>query len=221
MARRFLKTLKKRLASNILPYILSAAIGVLYCTLRVKFIGAGIPEAFHKKKEGVIFVFWHSMMIPAVFVYRGDGIHVLVSRHGDGELIGRVVKPYRCHTVRGSSSRGGMEALKELVRLARKNRDIAITPDGPRGPAEQVKPGVAQLAKLTGRPVIPGAYSASWIKRLKTWDRFRIPMPFSRLVYVIGEPLYFQKDEDIETFRLRVEEALKEVTRRADDYFNS
>jgi hypothetical protein len=163
--------------------------------------------------------FWHSMILMASFPYRGKGIHVLVSRHGDGELIGRVIQQFGFFLVRGSSSKGGEQAMKELVTLLKQNRDIGITPDGPRGPAERVKPGVAQLARLTGSPVIPGAFSASRIKILNTWDRFRIPYPFSRIVYVIGEPLFYQEGEDLEDFGLRIEKALKEVTARADGYF--
>jgi lysophospholipid acyltransferase (LPLAT)-like uncharacterized protein len=163
--------------------------------------------------------FWHSMILMASFPYRGNGIHVLVSRHGDGELIGRVIQKFGFFLVRGSSSKGGDQAMKELVTLARQNRDIGITPDGPRGPAEQVKPGVAQLARLTGVPVIPGAFSGSRLRILNTWDRFRIPYPFSEIVYIIGDPLYYQEGEDLEDFRLRIEGSLKEVTARADDYF--
>jgi lysophospholipid acyltransferase (LPLAT)-like uncharacterized protein len=106
-----------------------------------------------------------------------------------------------------------------MVRLARENCDIGITPDGPRGPAEVVKPGVATLACLTKRPVIPMAYSCSRFKRLSSWDRFMFPYPFSRAVFVWGEPLSCREGEEQEEFRKRVEAALKEVTARADGFF--
>ena len=165
--------------------------------------------------------FWHSMILMSSFPYRGNGIHVLVSRHGDGELIGRVIQHFGFFLVRGSSSKGGKEALHELVTLIRRNRDVAITPDGPRGPAEEVKPGIAQLARLTGAPVLPAAFSGSRLKILGTWDRFRIPWPFSRIVYVFGDPLYYREGEEFEHFRKRIETALREVTAQADAYYRS
>ncbi len=96
-----------------------------------------------------------------------------------------------------------------------------MTPDGPRGPAEIVKPGAAQLARLTGNPVIPLAFSCSRGKRFDSWDRFLVPYPFSQGVIVWGEPLYYTKEEEPEAFRLRIEQALKETTARADKYFSS
>jgi lysophospholipid acyltransferase (LPLAT)-like uncharacterized protein len=106
----------------------------------------------------------------------------------------------------------------ELVRLARKNCDLAITPDGPRGPAEIVKSGVAQLARMTGRPVVPLAFFCSKAKRFRSWDRFLLPYPFSSGVFIWGEPLFYRAGEELEAFRLRIEEALRNTTRRADEY---
>ncbi|MGC2064376.1 MAG: lysophospholipid acyltransferase family protein [Thermodesulfovibrionales bacterium] len=220
--KKLFKRLKKRLSSNLLPVVIYFGTRVLYATMRVTFRGMEIPVSFHQKNRGVILAFWHSMILMATsFPYRGNGAHVLVSRHGDGELIGRVIKHCGFFLVRGSSSKGGKEALHELVTLIRGNRDVAITPDGPRGPAEEVKPGIAQLARLTGAPVIPLAFSGSRLKILRTWDRFRIPWPFSRVVYVCGEPLYYQEGEEFEDFRKRIETALREITAQADAYFRS
>jgi hypothetical protein len=155
------------------------------------------------------------------FAYLGSKIHALVSSHKDGEILANVFKCFNIALVRGSSSKRGSRALIELVRLARKNCDLAITPDGPRGPAEVVKPGVAQLARLSGRPVIPLAFSCSSGKRFGSWDRFLMPYPFSSGVFIWGEPLYYRKGEDLEVFRRRIEEALSDTTRRADDYTSS
>lgn len=219
--KQLFKKLKNRLPNSLLPDLIYAGMRVLYASLRVEVHGGEIPLAFHQKKKGVILTFWHSMILMASFPYRGSGIHVLVSRHGDGELIGRVVQRFGFFLVRGSSSRGGKEALQEMVTLMRQNRDVGITPDGPRGPAEEVKPGIAQLARLTGAPVIPAAFSGSRMKILATWDRFRIPCPFSKIVYVIDDPLYYQEGEDLEAFRKRIETSLREVTARADNWYRS
>ena len=106
-----------------------------------------------------------------------------------------------------------------MVQLARENCDLGITPDGPRGPAEVVKPGVALLGRLTGRPVIPLAYSCSRAKRFTSWDRFMLPYPFSRGVIVWGEPLYCREGEHAEAYRQRIEKALRDVTAKADGHF--
>jgi len=217
--KKILKKLKNKLSANILPHAIYALMRTLYATLRVRYEGIEVIESFYRKDRGFIAAFWHSMIIMASYPYRGKGIHVLVSQHGDGELIGRVIRKFGFHLVRGSSTRGGKQALQELVKLVNQNRDVAITPDGPRGPAEEVKPGVAQLARLTGAPVVVGAFSASRLFVLNTWDRFRIPVPFSSVRFVIGEPIYYREGEDLEDFRKRIELSMKSVTERADAYF--
>jgi lysophospholipid acyltransferase (LPLAT)-like uncharacterized protein len=190
-------------------------------TMRITIIGGEIPQAYHDRGEGLIGVFWHSRLVLPVFAYTGKGFHVLISSHGDGEIIGTVMKKFGHNLVRGSSSKGGKEALLEMVRLARANCDIGITPDGPRGPAEVVKPGVATLASLTKRPVIPFAYSCSRAKRLSSWDRFMFPYPFSRAVFIWGEPLSCHEGEPVEVLRQRIENALRETTAQADGYFSA
>ena len=205
--KKLLRPLKKRLSRRFLPKLLYLLMRALYATMRVRIVGAEIPRAFHEKGEGVINVFWHGRLLLTQFAYEGKELHVLASPHGDGEIIGKVSKYFGFHLVRGSSNKRGAGALMELVRLARKNCDLVITPDGPRGPAEVVKPGVAQVARITGRPVIPSAFSSSRAKEFRSWDRFRLPYPFSRAVFVWGEPLYYREGEDMEEFRRRIENA--------------
>jgi len=217
--REYLRKNKKRWGAGMLGTAIYWVIRALRATLRLRIVGGELPQACHDRNEGLIGVFWHSRLIMPVFAYRGKGFNVLISSHGDGEIIGTVMRKFGHKLVRGSSSKGGREAFKELVRLARENCDIGITPDGPRGPAEVVKPGVATLACLTKMPVIPMAYACSRAWRLSSWDRFMIPCPFSRVVFVWGEPLRPAEGEETESFRQRVETALKDVTARADGYF--
>ncbi len=173
------KKLKSRFAAGFLPRLLYLIVRLLYATIRIRVIGTEIPMAFHRAGEGVIIVFWHSRLLLSPFAYLGPEIHALVSSHGDGEILANVFKCFNISLIRGSSSKKGARALIEMVRLARLNFDLAITPDGPRGPAEVVKPGVVQLARMSGRPVIPLAFSCSWGKRFNSWDRFLLPYPFS------------------------------------------
>jgi lysophospholipid acyltransferase (LPLAT)-like uncharacterized protein len=175
--------------------------------------------SFAERGEGFIGMFWHGRMLMLPFIYPGKRISILISSHRDGEIIANVMKRFGFELVRGSSSKGGTAALREMVSLLKNGSDIGITPDGPKGPAEVVKGGVAQVARISGKAVIPIAFSSSMYLRLKSWDRFLVPLPFSRLVFVVGEPLYFNKGEDVEDFRIRVEKALKDTASRADTYF--
>jgi lysophospholipid acyltransferase (LPLAT)-like uncharacterized protein len=112
--------------------------------------------------------------------------------------------------VRGSSSRGGKEALSAMVELAAESVDLGITPDGPRGPRHQVKAGVAQLARLTGRPVIPLAFVCGRGHRFNSWDRFLCPYPFARAVFRFGQPLYFDQNDTVESFGEALRQAMEE-----------
>lgn len=215
--KELLREIKNRLAGGFLPALIYLAIRILYITMRIRIISAEVPLAFHVRGEGIIIVFWHNRLLMSPFAYKGAGIHALVSSHGDGEIIANVFKWFNIKLVRGSSSKRGSKALIELVRLARKNCDLGITPDGPRGPAEIVKLGVAQVARMSGRPVIPLAFSCSKAKRIRSWDRFLLPYPFSNGVFIWGEPLYYEAEEELEAFRWRIEEALRDTTLRGDE----
>jgi lysophospholipid acyltransferase (LPLAT)-like uncharacterized protein len=141
---------------------------------------------------------------------------VLVSRHRDGEWIARVIERMGFVTARGSSTRGGEEGLLSMVEFARRNHLLAITPDGPRGPAERVKPGLVYLASRTGFPIVPVASAASSAWVFRSWDRFRLPRPMARVVVAYGSPLRVPRDLDgggAEQWRGRVEEAIAELTR--------
>jgi lysophospholipid acyltransferase (LPLAT)-like uncharacterized protein len=212
-----LRRVKNRQATGLLPSLIYFAVRFLHATMRIRTVGAEIPQVFHLRDEGIIIAFWHSRLLMVPFAYKGRCGYALVSGHGDGEIIANVLKSFQISLVRGSSSKKGTKALMELVRLARKNCDLAIIPDGPRGPAETVKAGVAQLARLTGRPVVPLAFSSSNCKRFRSWDRFLLPYPFSSCVFVWGEPLFYQGGEELEAFRLRIEHAIRETTFRADE----
>lgn len=189
---------------------------ILRLTMRVRVEGGEIMRDFTSRGEGFIGIFWHARLLMIPFIYPGKRMNVLIGTHRDGQIIADVMHCFGFRTVRGSSSKGGDKAVKEMVKLLASNNDLAITPDGPKGPAETLKPGVAQIARLSGKAVVPIAFGASRYRRFRSWDRFILPYPFCRGVFVIGEPLRYVKGEDMESFRLRIETALKEATERAD-----
>ena len=140
----------------------------------------------------------------------------LVSASRDGGMLARALELFGVVHVRGSSSRRGPQALRELVTAAEQGCDLAITPDGPRGPCYVVQDGIASLAQLTGRAIVPVSYDLSWKWRLKSWDKFQVPLPFSRCEVHLGEPVRIPRDAtdaERETLRRELETRMKNLTR--------
>jgi lysophospholipid acyltransferase (LPLAT)-like uncharacterized protein len=149
--------------------------------------------------QPVLFTLWHGRLLPLAYLHRGQGVVALISQSADGEYLTRVMQHWGFRAVRGSSSRGGDVAFRELVRLVRSGRSIAITPDGPRGPRERLKPGVLQLAQLTGAPIVLVACGADRAWWFESWDRFLIPKPFARLRVAYGDAVTIPRDADAAT----------------------
>lgn len=197
-------------------------IRALAITLRWRFVDeSGIPAG--ERKQNVIFAIWHNRLALCMIIYTkyvavkypGHGLAAIVSASRDGSIVARVLEHFDVVPIRGSSSRRGPQALKELVTAAKKGHDIAITPDGPRGPCYVVQDGVVALAQLTGMPIIPVSYSLSWKIRVKSWDRFQIPLPFATWRVHFGKPIAIPRDstpEEREALRLELENRLKAMT---------
>ena len=191
----------------------------LGATWRIERIGTAAMAARFAAGKRCIFALWHARLLPLTYEHRDQGVAVLVSRSRDGERIARVVERLGFVTARGSSSRGAKEGTLAMLDHARRGRTLAITPDGPRGPAERVKPGLAYLASRTGLIVIPVAAAARPVWALRSWDRFRIPRPFARVWVGYGEPLSVPPDLDAageEAWRARLEAAIAGITTTVD-----
>lgn len=197
----------------------AALLLVLGATWRFTRVRVHERESRIDRGERCIFAFWHSRILPLVYTHRRRSIAVLVSRHRDGELTARVIERLGFRTARGSSTRGGEAGLRDLLHHAEEGHLLAITPDGPRGPAEQVKPGLVYLASRTGYVVQPLAAAAASCWALRSWDRFRIPQPFARLVVTYGAPITVPPrltENEVEVWRVRIEGAIRDVTNEAD-----
>ena len=139
----------------------------------------------------------------------------MVSASRDGGLLARVLEHYSVEPVRGSSSRRGPQALREMISWSERGYDLAITPDGPRGPCYQVQDGVISTAQLTGLPIMPVSYHLNWKFRPKSWDRFQVPMPFARCRIRVGEMVRVRREAteaEREALRQRLEETMKAIT---------
>lgn len=173
-----------------------AALDALMASCRYHTEGEENFRPFWRGGKPVVFTLWHGRLLPCTYHHRHQGVVTLVSLHRDGEYITRAVRRWGYTAVRGSSSRGGLEALRELIRHVKKGRSLAITPDGPRGPREKMKPGPVIIAQRTGAPIIPVVSGASRARYFGGWDRFLIPMPFARLQIAYGEPVFVPRDAD-------------------------
>ena len=167
---------------------------VLGATWRWRVQNEDVVQRSTAGGKGLILGLWHGQLLPLAWYMRGRGIVVLVSASRDGEVITRVIESVGYRTVRGSSTRGGREALVALLRELRAGSTIAITPDGPRGPVRKYQAGALVAAQRTGVPIVPYALHVDRAWRLRGWDRFTIPKPFARIQLVFGDPKYVAGD---------------------------
>ncbi len=192
----------------VLAFVAAAFIRLLRSTLRLRHHG---DEALRRREaadQRVIIAFWHRHLLLMPYCYRGRRISVLISQHKDGELIARTMRWFGIEASRGSSTRGGAAGFRDLLRRLRDGYDLGITPDGPRGPACEVKPGVIQLAALAAVPIQPVALAASRARRLKSWDGFVVPLPGCRVHLVYGEPLEVAREADAEALAAELKRRL-------------
>jgi lysophospholipid acyltransferase (LPLAT)-like uncharacterized protein len=157
-------------------------------TWRIQEVNAAPVREARRQRRPLVFAFWHGQMLPLLWHHRSQGVTVLVSEHGDGEIVTRIAHALGYRTVRGSTTRGAGRALLGMVRAVADGSDAAFTPDGPRGPAETFSPGALIVSQRTGAPIVPVAATVSRAWRLRSWDRFVIPKPFARVVVTYGAP---------------------------------
>ena len=209
----FFENLKFNILSTLIKYAL-IAIGK---TLKIKMIN--YPETLPVETP-IIFAFWHSDMFMTAFLgikekKKKKNIAIITSRSRDGELMTRVLNKLGYLTVRGSSARGGLQALLNLMNVMKNNNNAAIAVDGPRGPYHKAKPGVILLAKKMGAVILP--YTSQYNRKIvfkKSWDKSEIPLPFSTINAIFSEPIKIPPDatkEEIEILNLKLEETLNKL----------
>lgn len=195
-----------------------ALLDALFFTVRFRTHGTAPVEACRDAGRPLLFVFWHGTLLPLVYLHRRQGVVVLVSEHADGEYITRIIQRYGFATARGSSSRGAVRGLKALIRAGRAGSDLAVTPDGPRGPARIFKPGALLAARAAGVPVVTVAVGVSRAWRLGSWDGFLVPKPFSVVSVRYGDPVpvpSYASDDELEALAGRLQAQLLDSAERA------
>lgn len=205
--------------SIVAPVLGAMIVRMLAHTVRIRRDEATV-SALWRAGTPAIYAAWHGRILLLPYLYGWRRARVLASRSRDGELLTRFVAHFGLESVRGSSSRGGAEALRLLARSLGEGRDVVVVPDGPRGPRETVKPGIVTLARLSGAPIVPMALGASAEWRLQSWDEFRIPRPFARCVLRFGDPIRVPGDADRaaqDALRKEVEAALRTLCWQVDE----
>ena len=192
------------------------SIALLRTTLRVELLNSERYADLKAKRVPILFALWHGRMFLPIDAHRNEGIVTMASKSQDGNIITRWLENNGYLVTRGSTSRGGSEALRRMVRHVRSGHNVALTVDGPKGPARVVQSGVVRLARMTDAWILPISFSSSLPLFLRSWDRYLLPKPFSRNVVAYGEPFAVTQEMSDEVALAKIGTALDDVTTAAD-----
>jgi len=210
---------RRRWGRRALGLLIALYIKLVWRTSRWRDAGPSRRAALGDGSLTAIVVFWHGRLLMMPPVARGLPVRMLISGHRDGRIIADTLGHFGLATVAGSTARGGSRALRAVLRLLAEGITVGFTPDGPRGPRMRASAGAAAAARLAGVPVLPVAYGHSRRRVLGSWDRFVLPLPFGRGVFVWGRPIDVPRDGGsaaLEAARRSIEEELNRITREAD-----
>ncbi len=211
--------MKIRLNAKVTSFFASVLIRILGATWRMEIRGVEHLEQARKMSDSVIFVSWHGRLLVLSWSHRGSKVYILASEHYDGDLMGKTIEWLGFGHLKGSTTRGGTRALRELRSLLGGGHDIGLTVDGPKGPRGKVQQGATELSRLASSAVLPVSDTARGRKIFGSWDRFQVPVPFARVIVEYGEPLIVPAGagaEERERLRIELERRLGELTSRLD-----
>ncbi|MDQ3908330.1 MAG: lysophospholipid acyltransferase family protein [Acidobacteriota bacterium] len=189
-------TFRQRLAIRAIDLAFYLVIRLLGATARFTVEGSEHLEEATRGTLQPIYTFWHEQILAGTYFFRRRGIVVMTSQSFDGEYIARFIRRFGYGAARGSSTRGGVGALAEMIRLARAGLPTGFSIDGPRGPRRVAKMGAVQLAKKTGCAILPFTLNPARYYAAPTWDRLQIPLPFTRVRVRIAPPIRVAPDSD-------------------------
>jgi lysophospholipid acyltransferase (LPLAT)-like uncharacterized protein len=216
-----LRKLKQNTLRSTGKYILPVMIDLLCKSLRIEIVNKEAIDRLEKENKNYVFAFWHGTMLLPWYIQKNKKFAALISKSKDGDLLSRVLKYWNYDVVRGSSSKGGDVALGILVDLARNKKSVAITPDGPRGPVNNFKAGAVVTAKKSGIPLVLAGTAYKKKKFLNSWDRFEVPMFFSKVRIILSDPVYVNKDisyEDTSSLIKKCEEDMRILQQKAGEF---
>jgi lysophospholipid acyltransferase (LPLAT)-like uncharacterized protein len=178
-----------------------------------------VERLVREQRVPVIYALWHShvFFVPLFRTYERRTVSVLLSAHRDAQIVGVAARLRGIRLVFGSSTRGGAKAYLQLLAVLKGGESVVMTPDGPKGPAEQAKSGVIHLAQQSGCAIVPVALGCSRLHRLKSWDRSLLPLPFSKAVFELGKPMYCPSEAPLAPLQQQLETAIQAAVARAAD----
>lgn len=207
---------------KLLSVLASFIIRLLGTTWRIKWSGVENIELARRISRQVIFSFWHGRLLVLSYSHRNRKIQVLASEHPDGDLMGKIIANLGFGHLKGSTSKGGARAIRQLSSVLRDGLDIGLAVDGPRGPRGIVQQGAVEISRLTGSAIVPLTNTARPRKLFKSWDRFQLPLPFAKIVISYGQPFVVPDDcarREREELRIKLQDELKGLTTNLDKDF--
>ena len=216
------RAIRSRGGNLFFGWVIATVIGLLMTSIRWRRRDRREVEAALARHDGAILVFWHERLLAMPWLLpTRPPLYALQSPHADGRMMSHCIGMFGVRTVWGSSNRSALSGLRGLLRVLQGGAFVAITPDGPRGPARRGADGAVALARLSGRPILPLAWSADRVWRASGWDRMMIPRPFARGRLVVGAPVFVGPGTraELETHRRRLDAALTALGERADALF--
>lgn len=218
---RLLKKIRKSsVIRRIAGLFIAQYVRLIWLTGKWEYLGKEHPDPYWQQNKPVITCFWHGRLLMMFKAWCGfHKLHMLISSHADGEIIARTTQNFGYGWIAGSSTRGGRKAFMNIIKTLRNGESIGVTPDGPRGPRYHASLGIIQMARLGGAAILPISYSSTRGTFMKSWDRFFLPYPFGRGVFIYGPMIEVagsaKNDEEL---RQELQESLIDLTRRADLY---
>ena len=216
-------TIKRFLYNYLVPSIGLVIIRLISMTYRIMVIHPEIEKSIFARGEVPVYISWHQRFFPGItFFAQRHRISIMISKSKDGDYISKIVHILGWTPVRGSSTRGGKEALDELKRRAQEGCTIGHIVDGPKGPFGVVKPGLLVIAQHSGMPILPAIVSSEkrWV--FNSWDKFIVPKPFSRVIIMFDKETYIPSDidgDEFERLRLSIQKRLYGLYQEADDFW--
>lgn len=200
--------------------VLASYVRLVHATSRWQIQGGEDAARLWDSNQPFILAFWHGRLLMMPYCWRrGMRIGMLISQHPDGQFISHTIRHFGLDTIVGSTSRGGAAAMRAIVKSLNTGESVGFTPDGPRGPRMRASAGIVQAARLTGVPILPCTFAVGRRRVLGSWDRFILALPFSRGIFIWGEPITIERrasDHDVEAARRLVEDRLNAITAEAD-----
>ncbi len=212
------KILKNKYLQSFLGWLISVYIKICFHTSIWLVKNSNVIDNYLKKNESVIICFWHNRLLMAPFCWTWvGGIKMLISSHSDGRIISQAVSHLGIETISGSSRKQNISSLKEIINQIKIKSTLGITPDGPKGPREEVKDGLLSILKKTNVKILPLSYSAKFKIKLNTWDKFIFATPFNKFVVVWGNPIAYNLNKTPKENKSILEDEMNRITKLADN----